>query len=388
MANLKKILKQDLKKVQNENDSKGVYGLEITTTQACNFQCSYCFEKEHSPEENLLDARLLVKRIKQLLDSEWFQDQYSGIKLILWGGEPTMNMPLCKALMEVFREDERVCFFMYTNGSTIDNLMPTLKRLKDQSFIKDNLKKVTIQVSYDGNPLHDYNRLTKKGTSTSEIVLHAIKQLQTNGIDYGLKATLTWKDFDYITETWEDFNKLYKRFGSNIKYSLTMDYYDVEFSRYDDIIEKKLIELAQKEIKFFRKHGYFLSNIFKGNRALCATGKNMACIDTNGDVYNCHGAIYSEYSNDLKYTNIFDKDFINSIQKANSLYANNHLEPDECQECIASSCLRCNVKKYEESKKETHLDKWFDYPAQFDLCKYFKLVGKINAAIESILRKK
>jgi sulfatase maturation enzyme AslB (radical SAM superfamily) len=161
-------------RTESERDceiEKGVYGLEITTTQACNFQCSYCFERNHQPEEQLLDARLIIKRVNQLLEAEWFRKQYSGIKLILWGGEPTMNMPLCKTLMEAFRKNERIAFFLYTNGSTIDNLMPTLRRLKEQPFVKEGMSKVTIQVSYDGNPLHDLNRKDRCGETTSRIVL-------------------------------------------------------------------------------------------------------------------------------------------------------------------------------------------------------------------------
>ena len=365
---------------------KGVYGLEITTTQACNFQCTYCFERSHEPEEQLLDARLIVKRVNELLEAEWFRKQYSGIKLILWGGEPTMNMPLCKTLMEVFRENRRIAFFVYTNGSTIDNFMPTLRRLKDQPFIKKGISKVTIQVSYDGNPLHDLNRIDRCGETTSRMVVHAIRELHKYGIDYGLKATLTWKDYKHIGEAWDDFEVLHRLFGPKIKYALTMDYYNVEFSKYQDVIEQKIVEIAQKEIKFFKKHGYFLSNIFRSNKAFCATGKSMAVIDVNGDVYNCHGSIYSKCSNDFKYANIFDKNFINNIQKANKLYRDNHIEPDECTECIAGACLRCNVKKYEESSKETHLDRWYDYPAQKDLCKYYQMVGKVGAAIESILK--
>jgi uncharacterized protein len=376
-------------RTESERDceiEKGVYGLEITTTQACNFQCSYCFERNHQPEEQLLDARLIIKRVNQLLEAEWFRKQYSGIKLILWGGEPTMNMPLCKTLMEAFRKNERIAFFLYTNGSTIDNLMPTLRRLKEQPFVKEGMSKVTIQVSYDGNPLHDLNRKDRCGETTSRIVLHAIRELHKYGIEFGLKATLTWKDYKHISESWDDFNMLHRIFGSKIKYALTVDYYNVEFSKYKNIIEQKLVEIAQKEIKFFKKHGYFLSNIFRSNKAICATGKSMCCIDVNGDVYNCHGSIYSKCSNDFKYTNIFDKNFINNIQRANKLYRDNHIEPDECIECIAGACLRCNVKKYEESNKETHLDRWYDYPAQKDLCRYYKLVGKVGAAVESILR--
>lgn len=366
--------------------NKGIYGLEITTTQACNFRCSYCFEKDHSCEKILLNKDIIIKRVNELLEADWFQDQYSGIKIILWGGEPTMNMPLCQDLMKAFESNKRVCFFLYTNGSTIKELILTLEILNRRPFIKKNMSKVTVQVSYDGAPTHKLNRKDRDGKSTVAIVLYAIGLLDAHGIDYGLKATMSWKDYKYLPECWDDYYELNSKVGSKIKYALTVDYYNVEFDKYKDEVEEALIEVSQREIKFFRERGYFLSNIFRNNQSLCATGKSMAVIDTNGDVYNCHGCIYSKCSNDFKYSNIFDENFINRIRRANILYKNNHIEPEECKECIATSCLRCNVKKYEESNKKTHLDRWYDYPAQEDLCNYYKLIGKISNAIGSILK--
>ena len=374
------------KKLKKDSD-KGVFGLEITTTQACNYQCTYCFERDHKPEEKLLDAKIIIKRVKQLFEADWFKEQYSSIKIILWGGEPTMNMPLCESLMEAFRNNERVCFFIYTNGSTIDNLIPTLRRLKDKPFIKKDQSKITIQISYDGNPSHDINRKDKKGNPTSWQAIQAIRELHKYGIDYGLKATMSWKDFKYMPECWDDFYGIHSIFGSKIKYALTVDYYNVQFLENRDIVKDALVKVAQREIKFFKEFGRFLSNIFRSNKAICATGKSMLCINTDGNVFNCHGAIYSKCSKDLQYSNIFDKNFINSIESANKLYKDNHIEPDECKECIAGSCLRCNVKKYEESEKKTHLDRWYDYPAQKDLCEYYRLVGKIGSAMGSVINK-
>jgi radical SAM protein with 4Fe4S-binding SPASM domain len=168
--------------------------------------------------------------------------------------------------------------------------------------------------------------------------------------------------------------------------ALTVDYYDVQFRKYKEQVTQALIEIARNETWFYRRHGRFLSNIFNANRAICATGRSMLCVNTDGNVYNCHGAIYSSCSNDLKYTNIFSENFINSIEKANKFYKNNHIEPEECKTCIASTCLRCNVKKYEESDKETFLEKWMDYSAQDELCEYYQLVGKIGAAMRSLIR--
>ena len=370
---------------KSKKDFKGVYGLEITTTNACNYNCTYCFERNHELEKTLLDSKIVIKRVNELLNSQWFNEQYCGVKIILWGGEPTVNMPLCTDLMEAFMDNERVCFFIYTNGSTVDELLPILMRLKKQPFIKEKQPKITVQISYDGNPSHDLNRKHKSNTKpTSLQCLKAIDRLETQGIDYGLKATMAWKDYHMLPECWDDFAVLHFEFGSHIKYALTVDYYDVQYSKYKDQVRKALIEVSRKEIKFFKKYGYFLSNIFRNNKAICATGKSMACVNTDGNVYPCHGSIYSKCSNYLKYGNIFDDFFINSLKGANELYANNDIEPDECKECVALSCLRCNVKKFEESKK-SHLDRWYDYPAQKDLCKYYKLVGVIGTAMWEII---
>lgn len=378
---IKKIENLGIKKVYNIETESGTYIVN-------GFAVHNCFEKNHKIKGNSLNSRILIKRIKELLEANWFKEQYCGIKIILWGGEPTLNMPLCISLMEEFKDDNRICFFIYTNGSTIPYMISTLKELKEKQFIKPKQSKVTVQISYDGNPLHDLNRLDKHGNTTSKLIKDSISILHKNGIDYGLKATVSWNNYNLVPLAWDDYKILFDKYGSKIKYAITVDYYNVEFNKNRNVVEQVLINLAQREIKFYKQYGYFLSNIFRHNKSFCATGKSMAVINTNGDVLNCHGAIYSKCSDDLKYSNIFDEDFINNIRKANKLYENNYVEPEECKDCIAVSCLRCNVKKYEESDKKTHLERWFDYTAQSELCEYYKLVGKIYAAMGSIIKEK
>ena len=364
---------------------KGIFGLEITTTQRCNFACSYCFEREHVPGDTHINAKILIKKIKEFIESEFFKEHYSGIKLILWGGEPTMNMSLCKALFEsTLSDDPRVCFFIYTNGSTVEHLLPTFKRLNKKPFIKNDPKKLTIQLSYDGNPIHDNYRKDKKGERTSPVVMKALHMIHKNEIEYGLKSTMPWDAYCYLSMVWWDFYRLHELYGKKIRYAMTPDYYNVDFDK--NIVEEELIRVAQAEYKFYKKHGRFLSNIFKSRRAFCATGKSMATIDTNGDIYYCHGCIYSERSKDLRYSNIFDEDFINSIEKAHNYFGDTDIEPEECKECISSMCLRCNVRKFEESEKSDFRERWYDHTAQKKLCEYFKLVGKIGSALRLMIR--
>ena len=367
------------------NVEKGVFGFEVTTTEACNFKCKYCFEREHVPTETKITASIIEDRVEQLFQADWFKEQYDGIKLILWGGEPMANVNLCRNLFNAFMHDERVCFFIYTNGSFINRYMDILRELKRKPFVK-NTPKITIQVSYDGNPSHDLNRIDKMGNPTSKKAIHAIADLDAWGINYGLKATIAWRDYHLLPKCWMDYLELHNLWKDKIKMALTVDYYNVEFHKYKEQVTEALLEIASKEVMFFRRNNRFLSNIFNGNKAICATGRSMLCVNTDGNVYNCHGSIYSSCANELKYTNIFSKNFINSIEKANRFYKNSDIEPKECENCIAGTCLKCNVKKYEESDKETFLERWMDYSAQGELCEYYQLVGKIGSAMKSILR--
>jgi radical SAM protein with 4Fe4S-binding SPASM domain len=262
--------------------------------------------------------------------------------------------------------------------------MPSLIKVKDKPFIRETPAKFVVQVSYDGNPLHDKNRLTKQGNRTSPIVKNAIQLLVENDINFGLKSTLPWDGFKYLPEIWEDIRGMREEFGNNIAYSVTVDYHNVDFYSRKREVELAILEIARKEINFFREHEGFLSNIFRNDRAYCATAKSMAAIDTKGQVFYCHGCLYSKDAEDFKYASIYDKNFVEKIRETHERFYNNDVEPEECQNCVATMCLRCNVTKYQASQIEDHVDRWFDYTSERELCDYYQMVGKIRAALINI----
>jgi len=363
-----------------------LYALEITTTEGCNFNCSYCFERGTEPK--VFDDKnhdLLIKRIHELLDNDWFKKEYEGLKIIFWGGEPTLNMSLCDKIIKEFQDNEKVCFFIYTNGSTMEKFIDILKIVKDKPFIDGDHSKFVVQVSYDGNPINDECRIPRdKDCLSSTIVRNAIELLHESNVEFGLKATIAWDNFRWLPLVWDDFYSLYKEFGESIAYSATVDYYNVGFHKYEDIVKQSILNIARKEILFYRQNKKFLSNIFSVNKAICATGKSMATVDTQGNISYCHGCLYSE--NDFVYTSIFKDDFIDSIKESHEFFTKYEVEPDECKNCPSGLCLRCNVRKHDASKKESLQEKWFDYTSQQELCEYYKLIGKIGTAIRLILR--
>jgi sulfatase maturation enzyme AslB (radical SAM superfamily) len=363
-----------------------IYALELTTTEACNFKCSYCFERGTEPsrfDNTYIDT--LIDKINKLLDDKWFNENYDGLKLVFWGGEPTLNMDFCERIIKEFEDNERVCFFIYTNGSTMNEFIHILKRVQKKPFIYDDTSKFTVQVSYDGNPINDMCRIVKAQPElSSNVVMRAIDLLTENNIEFGLKATLAWDKFKWLPEVWEDFHQLYNKYGEKIAYSVTVDYYDVQYKKYKEIVDEAILDISRKEISFYRSNGRFLSNIFGNNRAICATGKSMATVATDGLIHYCHGCLYSETY--FEYSSIFDDSFIDDIKHAHNFFVENESMPPECDDCPAGTCLRCNVRKHDTSKKELFEDKWFDYTAQDDLCDYYKFVGKVGTAIRLILK--
>lgn len=355
------------------------FTIEVTTTDSCNFDCDYCFEREFNVTRSILDDNYttLVKRINELIYSEWLMSIADDIQITFWGGEPTLNIPMIENIVRDFKDDQRIKFYVYTNGSRIEELMPTLLSVKPR---------FKVQVSYDGLPIHDLRRTNRKGNKTSQMIRKAITLLKDNGIPFGLKSTVMYEDFKHTPEAWDDIYSLKKEFDDTIKYALTVDYHNVNASEYIDEIEEALLKIARKEINYYKETGEFLSNIFSSSKRICQTDR-MITVDTKGKVYLCHGCIYSDESDELYFTDIFDDSFVKKIEDNFNRFSKGKQVPvEECSNCVAVSCLRCSVKKFENSNKTDLVDKWYDYACQKDICEYYKLTGKIGRAVTEIIK--
>lgn len=350
--------------------------IEITVTNACSFRCHYCFESEFKDGCNFVsdNSNELIQRLRKLMRSAKINEIADEFYLNFWGGEPTLNYDLIYKIVDEFADDENVTFFVYTNGSRIRQMLPSLMR---------GGSKFSVQVSYDGCPIHDKRRRSVNDKPTSQIVLGGMDLLQQYNIPFTLKGTIIYEDFKYIDQAWDDFYNLRQRYGDNIFYSLTVDYHNVYFEDFKSTIEQGLIRVAKKEYKFYLENGYFLSNIFSDKKRTCNTA-NMFAIDTDGNMYPCHGGIYSD--DNLTFGNLFDNDYIDKIVNNHDRFIYERTENEECSNCIALACTRCNVKKFELSEKTDFIERWTDFTSQKSLCDYFKLCGKIGRGLHLALQ--
>jgi len=383
------VFSTDLTQILRSPQNKKTFSFEVTLTEGCNWNCEYCFEgkdkitgKKHLLNKN---PEVLIDSIKNVLDNQWFNETFDGANIDFWGGEPTLNLDLMKKIFDSFIDDDRVRFFIYTNGSRVNKLLPIIWDLKERT--SRNSSKILIQVSYDGNPIHDIRRIDSKGSGTSKVAIEAMDLLFTHGFQFQIKSTIMPKDFMYLPYAWDDILFLQKRYGNMIGYAPTIDYYNVKFKdEYLNELEKGLLEISKREYEYFKEHDSFLLNWFqKSGKKQCGIGKSMCAIDIDGYVYLCHGCIYSGVNDDLTFSNIFnDNKLLEGIKKNYSTLKSFYYD-EECESCVATTCIRCNYAKYLNSDKSSFLDKFYDYKSQPELCKYYKLIGKINRALQILI---
>jgi NAD-dependent dihydropyrimidine dehydrogenase PreA subunit len=115
-----------------------------------------------------------VEGIKKLLDDPWFTSTFKGINLTFWGGEPTINPQGMWPFVAAFAGRSNVHWHIYTNGTRPDVLEELVTRLEVQRA----LKRLSVQISYDGKPVHDKHRLMRTGEPTSEQVQMGVAMLK------------------------------------------------------------------------------------------------------------------------------------------------------------------------------------------------------------------
>ncbi|MFG1504972.1 radical SAM protein [Halobacteriovorax sp. ZH5_bin.2] len=374
-------------KASQKRVAKKYFTLEITTSALCDLNCTYCFEGEKVDKARLdNELPVIFKRIDSILaDKNWFQSKYDGLNISLWGGEPTLNPNFIIELMNKYRDHENVDFHLYTNAFNIHNMRKIIENV--------DTSKLHVQVSYDGRAVNDSYRLMKNKKPSSNHVINNLYELAGLGINVSMKATLPIDSMESLYSCWEDYYDIQKLLWKvskdiNISYSPTIDYI-TKFSLDEKkdaikIFRAEFLKIAKREIEFYNENGRYLCSWFGGedNRKHCSAGYNMAAIDQRGNLYACHGAIYSKHKEELAYSDINDDAFVEKI----SAYTQKFEEPlkkihKDCQDCVATTCMICPVASHEKSEKTDFFEKWTDNWVN-ELCGFFKTFGEIDRAVQ------
>lgn len=128
--------------------------IEITVSDSCNKNCSYCFEKGAKPTEDAFDEwkPFILKACEDVAEKR-FSD-IDGIHLTFWGGEPFLRHDRMLDLIDATSRYDFVSYSVYTNGTLAEQ---TREFTRDARY-RAVSRRFAAQVSYDGSPCNEKRR--------------------------------------------------------------------------------------------------------------------------------------------------------------------------------------------------------------------------------------
>ena len=284
--------------------------LTLITTHNCNFLCKYC-PQEHS--KYIMGSEIYC-RIKKLILRNI--SQFSTLKLILFGGEPTLTYHTYASFLDEVNE---LCKYYKKN---LQGVMITNGYLLNIDMVRKLYKRciTQYQITLDGSQeIHNRNRCLENGSGTFNVIYRNLqdileaKELTRLSIAIRINATKellddidNWKlMYDIISED--------KRFLINIGVVENRggDY----ISNFKGSIINENDEIFKRAKLALNKHQFYEDSIVK-NYFVCKDISKMAyTVDYNGDIRSCsklytdnvighlcsNGTIKSEEKKDLFY---------------------------------------------------------------------------------------
>ena len=338
------------------------YSVSINMGKSCNFRCSYCFEVKNGSVESTDKLQSNVK--KRVIEVLHLLADMHDLRIEFWGAEPTIYFHDIYDIINEFVDNEHVTFFLYTNGSLVQNLKDKLLEINDKVG-----ERLQIQVSYDYHNIEDNQRfqLNKTIEETDKIVRDAIKFFDENDFNFGTKSTCTMKDLEEnLYQQYINFENFNKELKHKVRFVLTPDTLNAGNIDYDKM-HKQFIKLIKYFLKYkqFGKTGFMWFDM--NANADCSGGANSFQVDLDGKVTYCHGCLYGK--EDMFYTTIFDDNFLHKVD-FNYLVQNNLFKKQkQCQDCTSVFCFRCNAVNCGGD-----IEYW-DAPNKKEVCKLYNKIS-------------
>jgi radical SAM protein with 4Fe4S-binding SPASM domain len=354
--------------------------IEINLTNDCNSKCSYCFEKGHFDKLYFSEDQIYLTcyKLEQLVKTDHFKQNYDVLNITFWGGEPTLNYPAIKFMLRYFLNFKNVEFTLYTNGIYLENIFENMIFYSKHMTAFGEPKLIT-QISYDGNPINEYNRIC--GDKVRENIINCMKY----GVVHSIKSTIPLKSVNYVYESYCDIYDLQNSFpdaphimkgycptlerGQSVT---ALDKKSFRFALHN--LELQIYKIMHFELDRWEKDRnvkpFFSWLLEKKQIGNCFAGKDLFTIDIDGFIYKCHGTLYTPNKKDHMISHI-ELDFYNDLMKSkmeHDKYESSTKLDDECVDCSPLYCVKCNKDKYDASNKENYYDKWYDFNVEQRVC--------------------
>jgi uncharacterized protein len=287
--------------------------LYLVLVQGCNFRCSYCPIPDLSREtgELLMTPETATEAVNLWAEHvREGEEQDSECLVILYGGEPLLNMPALAAAVEHIEHlqaagylpRDRLSVMVCTNGVLIDRFVAR--------FFREH--QVSVAVGCDGPPdAHDAIRWDVNGKPSHERVLAALGTLAKEGVTTFVSAAITPHNLDKIEHFSDYFAGLgVAKFGFNflrgkllfrlVPVDQLQDYYeratDGVLRNLDNFGGQHMEYQVERKFMAFLQRRYFPTDCNGyGNQVVVEPGGQIGnCPFIRGDMGNVH-AVGSDF---------------------------------------------------------------------------------------------
>ena len=309
----------------------------------CNLACSYCFYGDVSSNRECASMGVMKESTSRVLIDKALSFEVKKINFCFQGGEPLIAgiayFEKFIAFVEEKKSSKIISYSLQTNGVLIDDRWISL--FKKYDFL--------IGISLDGFlENHNKYRKDKKKKGTFNTIIHNIKKLEGNGIQYNILTVLTHGLSKKPKQLFEFFIKnkfqyiqlipcLPTLHGNTVidRYSLNPQDFSNFYKVFFDCWNKEYCKGHYISIYLFDNIIPMYRNISPQQCGMLGKCQMQFVVEGNGNVYPCDFYVLDEYcSGNIETDQI--KDII-----TNSVVQKFLNEPRKC----CSKCGECRFKK-------------------------------------------
>jgi uncharacterized protein len=298
--------------------------ISLAPTLACNYECPYCYEQNHTKNEVISDD--VINGVFRLVDKCWQRDHFKSFELAWYGGEPTLCLDVIEKVSSYLKSycNKRNIKFDSTALSNAGNIAKkTAERLAACGVTR-------CLPTIDGlRDLHNRRRLARDRGDSFARTLDGIKNLRNAGVEVGVAHNL---DRNSVADFWQLRKDLHAN-GLDIFPSLMKDYRGDfgcgSFAKPDfNLFTRE--DYAWQVHEFFSKTPFTvdaLSLMLRPVRNFCRGQlKNYYVIAPSGDVVRCEGRIGNS---EHRLFNVIEDFDISKIQSPSY----NPVRDSTCRKC-------------------------------------------------------
>ena len=311
-------------------------GLTLVPTTACNFRCTYCFEKEEGyPTDTMSDE--VISEIVKLVDNK--VDKDGNLSISWYGGEPLVAFNKIQSIQKKLNklaEDKEFTI----NTSMVTNGYLLTKEISDELV---NMGVSFVQVTLDGHKdIHDKRRFLVNNKGTYDKIIDNILSINKD-LRVSIRVNIDKDNIQFMDEFFDDLESKGIKEMENVSIYFAVVRGLNETSKCISNTCYNIESFSEEEIKLNTigyERGFNVGFNIKPIITNCAAlSPNSFLIEPDGSMQKCWSDVGKE---DRRIGHLLKSDYDMVRAQANQCewYSWDKYEDKECSECsILPLCM-------------------------------------------------